>query len=78
MKNRIKLFASVFIVSWQTGVQYQAVPCPNPQPADIVCAKGVPQRTEKTFKTSLEADAFRAGLVAEGTKEGIKLEEVKK
>lgn len=78
MRKSVKLIVSAFIVSWQVGMQYQSIPCAGKEPEGVVCAKGVAQRTEKSFKTAEQADAFRAGLVAEGTKENIKMEEVHK
>ena len=49
----------VFVVGWTTGMNYVPVECKTKEPEGIICAKQVPLRTEKTFKTKDSAEAFK-------------------
>lgn len=63
MKKLIPLVVfAVFVVSWQTGTQYQAIPCVAAEPQGVVCAKLVATRAEKVFKTEDAAKEFSAVL----------------
>jgi hypothetical protein len=60
MKRGWMGFAVVFVVSWQTGVDYQPQPCVGKEPENVICAKAIPKRTEKAFKSKDAASAFLA------------------
>jgi hypothetical protein len=56
MKRLLMLI--VFVVSWDSGQTFVAVPCEGHEAKEIVCSKAVMQRAAKKFKTREAADEF--------------------
>jgi len=69
---KIKKTLILLVVSWISGTALQEIPCRS-EPKDVVCARAVPQRQSREFKTEDAANEF-ASVLTEQKAQGVKVE----